>query len=874
MEAEISHRPRWQQKTLALSRRLWFRVALGSVVLLCIAAAITFSVFYSKYERIVDERIRRPIFNEPAQIFAAADRISVGDQRTLDSIITDLRLAGYASGGEDVTANAGIYSQHGPKIQVKPGPDSFQPHQQATVQITNGQIDAITGSKGESLPFYDLEPQLVTGLFDAKKRSKRRLLTYGEIPAVVRDAIVSVEDRRFFEHRGINYFRLVEGLLTPIVKHRRMQGGSTLTMQMARSLFLSDERSASRKLAEMMIALVLETRFSKEQILEIYINQVDVGQRGSFDIRGFGEAARAYFGKDISSLTLPEAALLAGVVNGPSYFSPSRHPDRAVKRRNIVLRAMYENHAIDKQALASAEATPLKLAPLNRQGEGAPYFVDLIRDRLLTQYEESELDNGGLRVYTSLDLELQKAASEAVQEGMQQVDAAIVRQRTRKSRHGTGRNSVMTTQVAAGPMPQVALIAIDPHTGEVLALVGGRDYTASQLNHALSNRPTGSVFKPFVYAAAINTALTGDPAKALTQTTMLDASEGVFDDNGKPWALHNFDSAESTGEVTMRFALAHSINTATVRLALTVGLDKVAELAKLAGIKDVQATPSMAIGTYSATPLDIAAAYTVFANGGVRLPATLIRSIRAHSQEENQPSLEDDAGTKATVLDPRVAYVITDMLQEVLNNGTAKAVRLRFDAPAAGKTGTSHDAWFAGYTSNLLCVIWVGNDDYSDIKMEGAVAAAPIWTDFMLRARKLNRYREMKPFTAPAGVIPVHIDKLSNLPADNTCPDDYDAYFIDGTIPAATCGQPDGPSRSLLDKILGIGKHRELVLPPLTQPIPPTQPVVGTPPNQPVNTTPSTQAPPTGTDAAPKKKNFWHRLFGGGKKNRDAGGNR
>lgn len=484
---------------------------------------------------------------------------------------------------------------------------------------------------------------------------------------------------------------------------------------MARSFFLSNERSATRKIAEMVIALILERRFTKEQILEIYVNQVDLGQRGSFDIRGFGEAAQAYFGQDIKNLSLPEAALLAGMVNGPSYFSPFRHPERAVKRRNIVLHAMYENHAIDREALTAAEAAPLMLSSLNRQGEEAPFYIDMVRDRLLTEYEESDLDNGALRVYISLDLKLQKAASEAMETGMKQVDAAIVRQRTRKVRQGKGKNAVVTTQVAEEPMPQVALIAINPHTGEVLALSGGREYAASQLNHALAKRPTGSIFKPFVYAAAINTALNGDPAKAYTQITTLNASEGTFDDNGKAWTPHNFDSAESTGEVTARFALAHSINTATIRLAQMVGFDKVATLAKAAGISDVRPTPSMAIGTYSATPLEMAGAYTVFANGGVRLPVTLIRSIRVRSQEKDKSAIEEDVGSKTTVLDSRVAYIITDMLQEVLNSGTARSVRSSFDAPAAGKTGSSHDAWFAGYTSNLLCIVWVGNDDYSDI---------------------------------------------------------------------------------------------------------------------------------------------------------------
>ncbi len=852
-------RPSWQLFLFSVWGRLWVRIALGVLIVVSIVAVAIFAHFYSKYERIVDDRISRPIFNEPAQIFAAADRITTGDERTMQTIVAELRRAGYLSRSETGKSDAGSYSQRGPKLLIQPGPESYHPGQQATLEIKDGEITSIVGSDGKPLPSYDLEPQLVTGLFDAKNRSIRRLLTYNEIPPVVRNAIISIEDRRFFEHNGINYGRLIEGLLTPIFRHRRMQGGSTLTMQMARSFFLSNERSARRKLAEMMIATILEHRFTKEQILEIYVNQVDLGQRGSFNIRGFGEGAVAYFGKDIKSLNLPEAALLAGLVNGPSYFSPDRHPARALKRRNVVLLSMYENHAINRAAMEAAEATPLKLAPINRQGEGAPYYIDLVRDRLLTQYDESELDNGALRVYTSLDLQLQQAATEAVGEGLKQVDAAIIKQRTRRIRQGKGKNAVVTTQVASGPMPQVALIAIDPHTGEVLALVGGRDYSASQLDHALAKRPTGSIFKPFVYAAAINTAIAGDPAKAITQTTMLDASLGTFDDNGRPWSPRNFDPTESTGEVTARAALQHSINTATVRLALMVGLDKVVDLAKAAGITDAKPTPSVAIGTYSATPLDMVAAYTVFANGGVRLPSTFIRSIRSKTGQEDTSGLEENAGAKKTVLDPRVAYVLTDMLEAVLNGGTASSVRARFAAPAAGKTGTSHDAWFAGYTSNLLCIVWVGNDDYSNINIEGGKAAAPIWTNFMVRAQKLARYHDMQPFTPPSGVVAVKLDKVSNLPADDSCPDDYQAYFVDGTVPAVTCSHPEGPNRSFFDKMFGIGKHPQTVLPPITEPPPPAPGVVPG----------SSGTLPTELPAPPepkKKRGFWHRLFGGGNK--------
>ena len=861
--------PRLLVELRSLWRRTWVRVVLAAFAAIFLIFTIWAVSFYLKYSHIVDARIRRPIFNEPAQIYAGADRIEVGESWTPAAILTELRSAGYVPARGGVQSSLGTFLQHGAVLEIHPGPASYNKGRAATLHFAAGQVDSITGSKGDALPYYDLEPQLVTGLFDSRQRSKRRLLTYSEIPPIVTKAIVSIEDRRFFEHNGINYVRLVEGLLTPVLRHHRMQGGSTLTMQMARAFFLTNERSLRRKLAEMTIALVLERRFTKEEILAIYVNQVSFGQHGSFDISGFGEASQAFFDKDIKNITLPEAALLAGVVNGPSVFSPFRHPAAATRRRNLVLQAMFNNEVITEAQMNAAKATPLKLAQPNVESKDAPYYVDLVRDRLLSNYEESELTTGGMRIYTALDRRLQQAAAEAIEVGMKQVDAVILRRRTRKIREGKGKNAIVRTEVTPGPMPQVALIALDPHTGEVLALAGGRDYTASQLNHAVAKRPTGSIFKPFVFAAALNTGLTGDPAKAITQTTMLDATEGTFDFNGKPYSPHNFDPKDSVGQVTARQALAHSINTATIRLAEMIGYDKVVQLATAAGIPDLKATPAMAIGAYDATALDMVGAYTVFANGGVRLSPTFIRAVEAR----NGDPLDSISSEKTNVLDSRVAYVITDMLGEVIRSGSAASVGARFTLPAAGKTGSSHDAWFAGYTSNLLCLVWVGNDDYTDLKIEGAKAAAPIWTEFMLRAVKLPRYKDVQPFTPPPGVVQVHLDKVSNLPADESCPDDYNAYFIDGTVPAATCDHPDGPSRNFFQKMFGIGVHRELVLPPVTQVNP--QPNAGnpvvpnTPQGQPPVVNPADPNQSVTSEVKEKKKGFWKRLFGNKNKKKD-----
>jgi penicillin-binding protein 1B len=389
--------------------------------------------------------------------------------------------------------------------------------------------------------------------------------------------------------------------------------------------------------------------------------------------------------------------------------------------------------------------------------------------------------------------------------------------------------------------PQVALVALNPHTGQILALIGGRNYGISQLNHAVSERPTGSIFKPFVYATAYNSSLNGtefDANGVFTAISMLDDDPRTFMFDGKAYTPGNFEHGEYPGMVTAAQALAHSLNIATIGLAEHIGYENVATVARAAGITSVHATPSMAIGTYSATPIDMAGAYTVFANGGVREQPWLLASVR----NANGDVVADFAPTGKQVLDPRTAYLTQSLMENAMTFGTASAVRAHgFRAPGAGKTGTSHDAWFAGYTSNLLCIIWVGNDDYTDIKLQGADAAAPIWAEFMNRAIKLPQYSDMKPFSAPDGVHQVRIDKNTWLPADDTCPQDYYIGFLDGTVPNSTCSH--------------MGEMGGMLLPGLSP---------GGTPNP--NAQPGQPGQPQPTEPAPQKRNFFQRLFGAGKK--------
>ena len=758
------------------------RSALATFALVCVFVVGVFAFFYVKYDRMIEERFRGPVFTTSARIFARARTVRPGDHVSAHQLGSELSRAGYTEHEND--SQIGSYKMVSAGIQITPGPQSYHAPEAATVQIHDGTIDAINGANG-SLAAYELEPVMVTSLSEAGQRTKRQLVSYQDIPKVLVDAVLAIEDRRFFQHNGVNYLRLIEAAWIDITHQAHRQGGSTITMQLSRAFFLSPEKTFKRKLTEMMIAIELEQKFSKEQIFEFYANRVDLGQRGSFGISGMGEAEHAYFNKDLKDATLPEAALLAGIIQAPSALSPYRHPEKALERRNLVLDSMVETHAITKAEAEKAKATPLKLAAPNVEASDAPYFVDLVRDTLVGRYNEREMNEQGYRIYTTVDPDLQKAAAQAVNAGMKLVDAQVTKLRTRRVKNAKGK---MESQVTQGPSAQVAMVVVDPHTGEVLALVGGRNYGISQLNHATSKRPTGSIFKPFVYAAAINTGVNGaDPV--LTPVTMVDDAATTFSYGDQIYEPRNYKE-EYHGPVTARYALAMSLNNATVKLAEQVGYDKVADLARAAGIVSVRPTPAMALGSYDATPLDMAAAYTVFANGGTRIAPILINSVRNSKGEV----LENYAPEKKPVLDARVAAVMTNMMEGVVNSGTAAGVRtMGFTAPAAGKTGTSHDGWFAGYTSNLLCIVWVGYDDYSDIHLSGAQTAAPIWAEFMKRAVALPEYSHPQGFGLPTGVSAVQLDKASNRLATPNCLETYAAAFIDGTEPKDTCDQPLPP---------------------------------------------------------------------------------
>ncbi len=727
----------WLRRIASLRQVRIASSVLGASFLL---ATLFGSVLYFRYARLIDERLRDGPFRDAVNIYAAPLILSVGDELTPADLASELETAGY------LTQMAGNGS-----VRIFP---AGSPASSTSVFFAKNQIARIV-SNGKELKQIAAGSPLMTTLSantkDPKKKERkseeRLLVNFSGIPPVLVHAIVSAEDKRFFTHHGLDLPRIAMAAYVDVRDHRKEQGASTLTMQLVRGLWLKRDKLWKRKLVEALMTIHLEHKWSKEKIFEAYVNQVYLGREAAYSVHGFGEGARLFFGKELRDLNLPEAALIAGLVQRPSYFNPFRYPERAKERRNLVLGMMLENNYISSAQYERAADEPVRVAP-NSLGEArAPYVLDLVNDELL---EHQSDDDSARAVYSTIDLNLQRAADEAVSTGMQEVDKLLAK------------------RAGSGPPAEAALIALDPHTGEIKALVGGRDYAHSQLNRILAKRPPGSVFKPFVYAAALNTAISGGET-VYTPATTVDDTPTTFWFGGKAYQPGNY-RGEVFGTLTLREALAKSDNVAAVQVAHGVGYNAVVEMARRAGLNsDIQATPAVALGAYQVTPLEMAGAYTVFANGGSFV----------------KPSVLSTGASQARLaLDPRVAWLMVSMLEEVMRTGTAAGVRSRgFTLPAAGKTGTSHDGWFAGFTSQLLCVVWVGFDDYRELNLEGAKSALPIWTEFMKRAARIGAYKNVREFPPPDGIVQAAICLASGKLAGPKCTDTRNEYFIAGSEP-------------------------------------------------------------------------------------------
>jgi penicillin-binding protein 1B len=834
---------------IRIARGFWtlFGMALFGVGLLVLITGTCFFVYYYvQFGHLIDQRLTGQIFQNTARVYSEPGHISVGDKMHPGDLASYLLRAGYQE--SQVPGAPGYYEADGHSVEIHPSADSYFHGANAVhVEFSPSAILRISNlSDGSARGSADVEPELITNLFDSS-REKRRVLRYDDLPPTLVHAVMAAEDKRFFDHGALDVVRVFGAAFHDLSRGQKAQGASTIDMQVARTFFFTTKREWSRKAKEILMAAEINERFSKPQIFELYANDIYLGNRGSFGIRGFGEGAQAYFGKDVHELTLGESAFLAGIIRAPNrYAAAERHVDRADDARDRVLAQMVEDGYITPQQEGEARKSKLEFVTGGVSSSSAPYFVDMVKDHLLEHLSENELGTQSYRVYTTLDPALQDAATTAVQIGMKNMDKLLAK-----------KYAVWKKKGETVPPVQVALVAVDPHTGEIRALVGGRDYGESQLNHALAHRQPGSVFKPFVYAAAFDNAVQG-LQPVVTPVTLVDDSPTTFEFDNKDYTPNNYGQ-EFYGMVTVRDALIHSLNVATVKVAEMIGYDRVVQLARQMGLgANIQPTPAVALGAYEMTPVEVAAGYTAFATGGTRAETLFIRSV-----VNADGSVEESASPSTRpVLDPKVAYLTTSLMEDVINHGTGFPVRaLGFNAPAAGKTGTSRDGWFAGYTSNLLCVVWIGFDDNRDLGLAGGNTAAPVWGEFMKRAVALPQYHDTQAFTPPDGMVEELIDPQTGQVATPMCPQMVDEYFVAGSQPTEYC-ELHGGSGSQLAQTPPVSFLAHLFgKDPKPAPLPPPAPGVNASTPR-VAGNPQQPADPDDQNNPDKKKGVLGKIFG------------
>ena len=766
----------YAQPEPTFGRRVLRRVLSPPVIIPLAAISIIvigFAIYYwTVFSGRIDNLLKGEVFTRSAGIYAAPKQLHVGQTISQDQLLELLKGSGYVEKAQQADKARGRYIANNGAVDIEPSDsnivDGQRQFQHVRIQFArtgksiSGISDLDTNGK---LDKAWLEPQLISSV-TGRDRAKRKIVGYNDLPQHLVKAIVVTEDRSFFEHYGVNLRGILRALVrrydsdpnSPIAR----QGGSSITQQLVKNLLLSPERTLRRKVAEAYMSIILETRLSKEQIFALYANQVYLGQQSGFSINGFGEAADAYFNKDVTNLTLPEAAFLAGLIRSPNRYNPYHDLETATARRNQVLDNMAETGAITADEAANAKATPLQVAATKGRIDisDAPYFADYVQGQL------GDIIAGPgaaehLRIYTTIDLDLQRAAYAAVTKQL----AALDKIQAKRFQPGT---------------LQAALIAMNAKTGEIVAMVGGRDYGKSQLNRVTDAlRQPGSSFKPFVYATALNTAYDPVPRVITAATTYVDEPKTFTYDN-QEYSPGNFGDSYSHAPVTLRDGLVHSLNVVTVDVAMEVTIGRVMNLAAKAGLpKPARAYPAMALGTSEATPLQVASAYTAFATLGTRTTPIGINRITTGTGV----TIAAPTPQKNEVFHPDVAYVMTSFMKDVVNRGTAAPLRARgFKANVAGKTGTSRDGWFAGYTPNLVCVVWVGFDDGSQLGLTGANSALPIWSDFMQVA--LAQHPEWQgDWAMPAGIEQIAINPKTGEPAGPDDPDKRIELFINGTSP-------------------------------------------------------------------------------------------
>lgn len=731
---------------------------------------------------LVDARLEEARNRVPTRVYSRPVSIHTRDRLTADDLASILNVLSYQEVMDSRTIlGEGEFRAEEARLTLRPRNTSApgqtaSPTEDMVVEFEHTKragdlVKSIHTVKAPAdLKVLTLEPALISYLFEGEEREKRRFVKYEELPRHLVEAILAIEDRRFFQHPGFDPFRIVGAALRNLKPGGFLQGGSTLTQQFVKNFFLTPEKTTKRKIQEAVLSFVLERRAAKKEIFELYVNEIYLGQVGSFNINGFGEAARVYFRKDISNLSVAESALLAGMIQSPNPYNPMRHPERAMARRNTVLRAMADEGFLKGDELERLLAEPIEVRSRSSPGLDAPYFMDLVRRDLKTRFGEKGFHN--LKVQSTLDLRLERVAQEALESGLADLDLKLKR--------------------PDGVKLQGALISLDVKTGGILALVGGRSYTQSQFNRAVqAKRQPGSTFKPFVYLAAFEATLDDPALPPITPATVVDDSPYVFFYEDKEYIPQNFEDLY-LGPVTLRRALAKSLNVATMKVAEMIGYGRVAALwrDRMGITNTVQAVPSVALGAFEASPLEMAMAYEILASGGFKRPPFALD--QASTEDGVRFDLFDRSVPPPRVVRQETTYLVTRMMESVMNEGTGAAARsMGFTVEAAGKSGTTNDtrdAWFAGFTPDIVTIVWVGYDDNSPINLTGSRAALPIWTEFMNAAVAGLGRREFLP--PEEGVVFVNIDKISGKRYNPACGTPFLESFLVGTEPmdAAPCG--------------------------------------------------------------------------------------
>jgi penicillin-binding protein 1B len=734
-------------------------VAILALAAVLISVSAFFIHSYRSYAKIVDARLAGGYLISRAGIYAAPRTLRPGQKLSRAGLAAALRRAGYLDGESASEVWNGAFSVHDAAVEIRPNNSDTFP---SVVHVSFDRDDRIKELTGDDLTLdsFTLAPESLTN--DAlTKGGARRQLNFKDLPPVLVQAISSIEDRRFFDHPGLDVFGIARALLRNAGDERIGQGGSTITQQLVKNTYLTPERTLRRKYAEAMLAFTLERRLSKQDIFALYCNEIYLGQRGVLGVRGVDQAARVFFGKELPELTLGESATLAGMIQSPTRYSPVRHNDSARERRNTVLGTMVRDGSITLEQAAAAAKEPLTLADFDPARESvAPYFIDYVnrygtgsssvrvvagKDSREPQAEMSALP---VATVTTLDLDLQQLAAKAIQNQLDRLDR-IYQPR--------------------GLTPQVALIALDPKTGNVLAMIGGRDYGASQMNRVTdAQRQPGSVFKPFVYAAALESGMS-------PLAMFKDAPQEFTYDRKFKYRPANYGGGFSMRDVPMRTGLIKSLNVVTVDVAIQIGLVRVANTAQQFGLPRPVPYPALALGTTEVTPLQLAAAYATFANGGY--------AIQPHAIAQANPVQQT-----IPVVQPSTAFIITDMLEGVIDHGTARAARgLIPNTGLAGKTGTSRDGWFVGYTPNLVCAVWIGFDDNKQLGLTGAEAALPVWAEFMKGAVDLRPELGGKSFAQPDGIMIVEVDPDTKELATGNCPVHERVAILSAQAPFSEC---------------------------------------------------------------------------------------